>query len=236
MSVAAVTSPPESSVLPVQGGTTGWPLDPRERGDFCHPPRAFPRHVVTWRRQLVEQILKGRRGFTIKSTSIEDVRSRLDLGIAHLRDVAKILAMVHDTPGVRSNEDAVGESDFGRVLSRLGPYRELGLSLAGLDHKRLQAELADLVPPTLRDSLRLNLVAHGRAICRAARPLCERCEIRNLCATYRRREAARSGHETAPTAIDLFCGPGGYRRDFAGPGRGWWRPWTAIPSRSGRTG
>ena len=31
----------------------------------------------------------------------------------------------------------------GRVLSRLGPYRELGLSLEGLDHKQLQRELVD---------------------------------------------------------------------------------------------
>src|SRR5207247_1673439 len=37
----------------------------------------------------------------------------------------------------------------GRCLARLGPYRELGLQLEGLDHKKLQAVLADPVPRDL---------------------------------------------------------------------------------------
>jgi endonuclease III len=40
------------------------------------------------------------------------------------------------------------DTHVGRVLSRLGPYRELGLSLEGYDHKQLQRLLADIVPPT----------------------------------------------------------------------------------------
>jgi endonuclease III len=45
------------------------------------------------------------------------------------------------------------DTHVGRVLSRLGPYRELGLSLEGRDHKKLQGDLADLVPP--KPALRL---------------------------------------------------------------------------------
>src|SRR5207245_1075676 len=44
------------------------------------------------------------------------------------------------------------DTHVGRVLSRLGPYRELGLSLEGRDHKKLQGDLADLIPPNLRYS------------------------------------------------------------------------------------
>ena len=38
------------------------------------------------------------------------------------------------------------DTHVGRVLSRIGPYRELGLSLAGLDHKKLQRELRGAHP------------------------------------------------------------------------------------------
>ena len=102
----------------------------------------------------------------------------------------------------------------GRCLARLGPYRELGLRLEGLDHKKLQAVLADLVPPDLRYSLHVNLVAHGRAVCRSPRPLCERCEVRNFCADFRRREVARIEGERGPTVVDLFAGGGGLSEGF----------------------
>lgn len=64
------------------------------------------------------------------------------------------------------------DTHVGRILARLRPYRELGLSLAGLDHKKLQTELAGLIPPNLRYSLHVNLVAHGRTVCRAVWLMC----------------------------------------------------------------
>lgn len=45
------------------------------------------------------------------------------------------------------------DAHVGRVLSQLDLMRDLGLSLEGLEHKQLQAVLADLVPPPLRYSL-----------------------------------------------------------------------------------
>jgi len=106
------------------------------------------------------------------------------------------------------------DTHVGRVLSRLGPYRELGLDLEGLDHKKLQRVLADLVPPNLRYSLHVNLVEHGREVCRAPKPLCNRCDLRPFCRYYREREAARVSESEAGTVLDLFAGAGGSSEGF----------------------
>jgi DNA (cytosine-5)-methyltransferase 1 len=110
------------------------------------------------------------------------------------------------------------DTHVGRVLSRLGPYRELGLDLQGLDHKQLQRVLADLVPPPLRYSLHVNLIEHGRAVCRAPKPLCGECELRPFCAYYRATESARVMAVEAPTVVDLFCGAGGSSEGFGRAG------------------
>lgn len=106
------------------------------------------------------------------------------------------------------------DTHVGRTLARLGPYRELGLDLRGLDHKQLQVALADLVPPVLRYSLHVNLVMHGRDVCRAVKPLCGECPVRGFCRDYREREATRIESEERPRIIDLFTGAGGLSEGF----------------------
>lgn len=106
------------------------------------------------------------------------------------------------------------DTHVGRVISRLGPYRELGLELRGMDHKRLQVVLADLVPPVLRYSLHVNLLQHGREVCRAVKPLCGECDVRRFCRDYREREHKRIELEERPRCIDLFSGAGGLSEGF----------------------
>ncbi len=110
------------------------------------------------------------------------------------------------------------DTHVGRVLSRLGPYRELGIDLRGLDHKQLQRVLSDLIPPPLKYALHVNLVEHGRAVCRAPKPLCDRCELRPFCRYYREKESARVMATKCPTVVDLFCGAGGSSEGFGRAG------------------
>ena len=53
---------------------------------------------------------------------------------------------------------------------------------------RAHAELAALIPPARRHAMHLNLIAHGRRVCKAPRPECSRCALNlaHLCPYPRR--------------------------------------------------
>ncbi len=67
-----------------------------------------------------------------------------------------------------------------RVSSRLGLVPED----AGVE--RAQAILEEITPPEKYLSLHLNLIRHGRRICRARNPKHEECALRSLCCYYLR--------------------------------------------------
>ena len=73
------------------------------------------------------------------------------------------------------------DTHVGRVLSRIRPFNALGADLSGKNHKKLQRVLPPLIPPDLRYSLHVNLIAHGRAICKFQRPRCDDCCIWKDC-------------------------------------------------------
>lgn len=57
----------------------------------------------------------------------------------------------------------------------------LGLLPPGTPASRAHTMLADLVPRRLRIPMHVGLIRHGREVCRAGRPRCEECPLRDLC-------------------------------------------------------
>jgi endonuclease III len=76
------------------------------------------------------------------------------------------------------------DSNCWRICRRLGWVRSTrpDKSCSPRDMDRVQAG----VPPDLRLSLHVNLVAHGRACCLPSGPLCHSCCIREYCKTGQR--------------------------------------------------
>ena len=58
--------------------------------------------------------------------------------------------------------------------------RRLGLT-ADTDPMKIELELNALIPAARRGAFSLRLILHGRAICTARRPACERCDLADLC-------------------------------------------------------
>jgi endonuclease-3 len=61
--------------------------------------------------------------------------------------------------------------------------------------EQAHAILESLAPPEIYYPLHLNLIAHGRAVCKAQRPRCEVCPLTDMCVYYQhaRNEKGRLG-------------------------------------------
>jgi endonuclease-3 len=74
--------------------------------------------------------------------------------------------------------------------------RRLGLAPDRFSAEQTQVLLEAMVPPADYYAFHLNLIRHGREVCKAPRPLCERCPVRPWCAYY----AALGRQAAAPPA------------------------------------
>jgi endonuclease-3 len=63
--------------------------------------------------------------------------------------------------------------------------QRLGLIPRGTDAATAHRLLQEAVPAPLVYAFHLHLIAHGRAICRARKPFCDRCPLRRRCPAYR---------------------------------------------------
>jgi endonuclease-3 len=69
------------------------------------------------------------------------------------------------------------DTHVARVATRLGLLAPRAPS--GVAHRTL----VEMVPAPLRVPMHVGLIRHGRAVCRAGRPRCEICPLRDLCPT-----------------------------------------------------
>jgi len=88
--------------------------------------------------------------------------------------------------------------------------QRLGIIEMGLDHKKGQALLKDAFPKPLRYSLHVNMVAHGREICRPTNPNCNDCIIAGFCKWIRLKNKTDKKYKF----VDLFAGAGGMSLGF----------------------
>ena len=90
-----------------------------------------------------------------------------------------------------------------RIFVRLGLAKPNG-------RKRDHDPFQDLVPPAMRKRLHINLVHHGRAVCRTRNAKCAECVLVSFCRDGRKTISAAS----EPIAVDLFAGAGGLGYGF----------------------
>ena len=62
--------------------------------------------------------------------------------------------------------------------------RRLGLIPPKTSREKAHDLLEALLPPETYYAFHLNVIRHGREVCQARRPRCERCALRDLCAYY----------------------------------------------------
>jgi endonuclease-3 len=76
--------------------------------------------------------------------------------------------------------------------------RRIGLIGPRVTADAAHDDLGQRVPPEWRHTLHVNLIRHGRQVCHAQRPACDRCVVRDLCGYYW--HAIRAGDAAAPGA------------------------------------
>jgi DNA (cytosine-5)-methyltransferase 1 len=95
-----------------------------------------------------------------------------------------------------------------RIFQRLGVVPSSGRK-ADMD------PFQDAVPPGMRVRLHMNLVHHGRAVCRSQAEKCNECVLVSFC---KRGRAAVAEGDDRPVAVDLFAGAGGMGAGFEAAG------------------
>lgn len=102
------------------------------------------------------------------------------------------------------NEPLAVDMHGRRILRRLGLIKR---STNELCHNHLES----LVPNKTRKRLCINLIHHGRTVCRSQRPRCHDCILVSFCSKGQREVATG---KLGPVTVELFAGAGGLGSGF----------------------
>lgn len=137
--------------------------------------------------------LKARR---IKETlaALKAMRGSLELTILDELPLEEALAWLRRLPGVGPKTAAcVLLFDLGRPALPVDTHvhrvsRRLGLIGPKVSAERAHGALQAQLEPEQVYQFHLNMIAHGRSICRASSPKCTLCPLIDLCVYYRRHQ------------------------------------------------
>ena len=120
-------------------------------------------------------------------TAVEEREGRLDLSRLNDLDDASAETYLLSLPGVGPKTAAcVLVFSMGRAAFPVDTHVHrvairLGWVPPNTTADKTHQILAPRVPPAIRYDLHVALIAHGRTVCRAQRPRCEVCVVRDLC-------------------------------------------------------
>lgn len=157
------------------------------------------RRPESWLTARLEPIgLSKKRSAQIRSILREVRRDFGSCSLAPLRrrDDDAVHAYLTSLPGVSDKvAKCVMLYTLGRKVLPVDTHvHRVSVRLGWADRKRADQcheELEALVSPDLRYVFHVTCIAHGRAVCRGGRPLCERCVVRRDCDYYKSRSGAK---------------------------------------------
>ncbi|MGH3318694.1 MAG: endonuclease III domain-containing protein [Streptosporangiaceae bacterium] len=139
--------------------------------------------------------------------AVEAREGSLDLSRLHELDDAGVEAYLTALPGVGpKTASCVLVFSMGRAAFPIDTHvrrvaARLGWLPPGATAEQAHRLLGPRVPADIRYELHLALVTHGRTVCRAARPRCGDCPLRDLCPTGARERRPREAPREAPREV-----------------------------------
>ncbi len=136
---------------------------------------------------------------TLRALTERDPVAPFDLRWLDTENIERARAQLTTLPGVgMKTASCVLLFSLGRPAFPVDTHvwrvtRRLGLIGPTVSADAAHATLEGLVPPDWRHTMHINLIRHGRQVCHAQRPACDRCTLRARCAYYWARQSADGG-------------------------------------------